>query len=151
MRKGRAENFTQKYGMKGMVIIMKKRLISAILILMMLVTVAIVPVSAAVADPILPLWTNFTKVEATIVFADIYGEATGEAKATGATITGTLYVYEDGNPTPIYTQTKTASNRLTVTIEFEGEYGVEYTVVFNVTATKNGVTESASDSASEYC
>ena len=34
-----------------MVIIMKKRLISAILILMMLVSIAIVPVSAAVVDP----------------------------------------------------------------------------------------------------
>ena len=130
---------------------MKKRLISAILILMMLASIAIVPVSAAVADPIVPLWTNFSRVEATITFADVYGTATGEARATGATITGTLYVYEDGNPNPIYTQTKTASNRLSVAIDFEGEYGVDYTAVFDVTATKNGVTESASDSASECC
>ena len=99
----------------------------------------------------MPRWTNFSKVEATISFDDVYGTASGEARATGATITGTLSVYEDGNPNPIYIQTKTASNRLTVTIDFEGEYDVEYTAVFQVTATKNGVTESASDSATEYC
>ena len=134
-----------------MVIIMKKRLISAILILMMLVTVAIFPVSAAVVDPVVPLWDLSNGVNARLSFSDIYGTAKGTATASGATITGTLSVYEEGNPNPIYTQTKTASNRLTVTIEFEGEYDVEYTAVFNVTATKNGVTESASDSASEYC
>ena len=134
-----------------MVIIMKKRLVSAILILRMLVTVAIVPVSAAVADQVSPRWSNFSKVEATIEFFDFYRTARGTATASGATIIGTLSVYEDGNPNPIYTQTKTAVGTLTVTISFEGEYDVEYTVVFNVTATKNGVTESASDSASEYC
>ena len=130
---------------------MKKRLVSAILILMMLAAVAIVPVSAAVVDPVLPLWDNFGTVTATLTFSDIYGRATGRATASGATITGTLSVYEDGNPNPIYTQTKTAIGMLTVTINFEGDYDVEYTAVFNVIATKNGVTESASDSASEYC
>lgn len=130
---------------------MKKRLISAILILMMIVTVAIIPVSAAVADQVFPLWDNSNTVVATLTFSDIYGRATGKATVIGATITGTLYVYEEGNSTPIYTQTKTASNRLNITIDFEGEYGVEYTAIFQVTATKNGVTESASDSVSEYC
>ncbi len=130
---------------------MKKRLISAILILMMIATVAIVPVSAAVVDPVLPRWTNFSKVDATVSFADIYGTATGEARASGSTLTGTLSVYEEGNPNPVYTQTKTAVGTLRITINFEGEYGCEYTAVFNVTATKNGVTESASDSAFDYC
>ena len=130
---------------------MKKRLVSAILILMMIVTVAIVPVSAAAVDPVLPLWDLSSGVSVQLSFVDIYGMAKGTVTVIGATITGTLYVYEDGNPNPIYTQTKTAVGMLTVTINFEGEYDVEYTAVFQVTATKNGVTESASDSASEYC
>ena len=130
---------------------MKKRLISAILILVTVISVAILPVSAAAADPISPRWTNFSMVAATVNFADVYGTATGEARASGATLTGTLSVYEDGNPNPIYMQTKTAVGTLRVTINFEGECDVEYTAVFQVTATKNGVTESASDSASEYC
>ena len=130
---------------------MKKRLISAMFIFMMLVTVAIVPVSAAVVDTVLPLWDATNTVKVTLTFSDVNGRATGKASVSGATITGTLSVYEDGNPNPIYTQTKTAIGMLTVTINFEGDYDVEYTAVFNVTATKNGVTESASDSVSEYC
>ena len=149
MRKKERKIYTKSLNERVNGVIMKKRLISAILILMMIVTVAIVPVSAA--DQVSPRWSNFSKVDATIDFSDIYGRATGTATAIGATITGTLYVYEEGNSTPIYTQTKTASNRLTVTIDFEGEYGVEYTAIFQVTATKNGVTESASDSATELC
>ena len=129
----------------------ERKVIAAALVLILIVSTAMIPVSAAVADPITPLWDNLTSVRADISFMDVYGTATGTAVATGSTITATLSVYEDGGSTPIYTQTKTASNRLTITIEFEGEYFSEYTAEFTVTATKNGVSESGFDSASAWC
>ena len=71
MRKEERKIYTKSLNERVNGVIMKKRLISAILILMMIVTVAIVPVSAAVADQVFPLWDNSNTVVATMTFSDI--------------------------------------------------------------------------------
>ncbi|MBE6617121.1 MAG: hypothetical protein E7627_04165 [Ruminococcaceae bacterium] len=111
---------------------------------------------AALPETIAPMWVNIRQMSNDLVFNGTSGIAdTMVFGKSGTTrITGTLTVYvqtSNGWEEVDSTSGSSTSLYLSMTINFTGIPGEYYKSVLNVTVTINGVNESETKTAYEYC
>ena len=112
--------------------------------------------SAAVVEPVEPLWDNISNLNLFMSFDETAGAACGATVSKLADeIRGTLKVYKQNSSgswilMDMVYETTTDWD-LTLAIEFDAVSGGYYKAVFTVTAIKNGVSETVTKTAYRTC
>ena len=126
---------------------MKKAGMCMLLVVMLLAT-AVVPAYAAMPqeNEIMPLWTNTSSVDYTIVFGNGVGnvESCVMAKYSPKTFSVSTYVYiKSGSEWVYVTESHTTKTGMAIVSSclFEAVYGADYKVDFVFTVSGNGVDE----------
>lgn len=124
------------------------RLASAILFICCLC----VSVSAAVVEPVTPLWDNTDMLYCNISFSGSNGTVMCDISAISSTtsIEGTLTLYEDNVELESW-EIDTDSSYVTVIESFSGVKGSTYRLVLDAEVVANGYTEPLDYSVSKRC
>ena len=130
---------------------MKK--IFAMILAVLLIACGTMTVCAAVPETVMPLWENISSINCDLTFDGTDGKADGMARGLSGTTrmsgTVTVYVQTSSGWSEVGSASQTvAGNRISVSVDFEGETGEYYKAVFELTCVRNGVSES--ETRTEY-
>ncbi len=130
---------------------MKKAL--SIFLASILVCSMAVSTTAAVPEPIVPLWDNISRITNTVTFNGTKGTAKGLIIGTTGTdeISATLTVYVQNGSNWVFVGSDSdtvTSKTLALTVDFTGTSGGYYKSVLEVTVTIDGVAET--ETITEY-
>lgn len=130
---------------------MKKITLYAINIILV-VCCLFVSVSAAVAEPVTPLWDNTDMVYCNISFSGTRGTVLCDISAisSATSIEGTLTLYKDGVEIESW-EIDVSTSYVTVIESFTGVKGSTYRLVLDADVTANGYTEPLDYSVSKRC
>lgn len=111
-----------------------------------------VSVSAAVGEPVTPLWDNTDMVYCNISFSGTRGTVLCDISAINGTtsIEGTLTLYEDNVEIESW-EIDVSTSYVTVIESFTGIKGSTYRLVLDVEVVANGITEPLDYSVSKRC
>ena len=111
-------------------------------------------VSAALPEPITPMWDNVLSLNATLSFNGTTGNVSGKSGVTNIDATVTLY-YKNTNGVWVEQEKdwdyNTNQSLLGISETFTGARGVEYKIVVEATVTKGNVEETVSKTATATC
>ena len=124
------------------------RLVSMIFVICCL----FVSVSAAVVEPVTPLWDNTDMLYCNISFSGIRGTVMCDISAISGTtsIEGTLTLYEDNVEIESW-EIDVNTSYVTVIESFTGIKGSTYRLVLDAEVVANGITEPLDYSVSKRC
>lgn len=130
-----------------------KRLLSGILICICILGMA---TGVHAENTIVPLWDNINRLTVNITFDGTAGKASAYVSdATySAEISGTLTVYKQTKAGWLFIcreKGTSSSGALPLKTSFTGESSAYYKAEYSVTVTKNGVSESATETAYKTC
>lgn len=132
-----------------------KRVISIMLAITMMI-IAGVSTSAALPEEASPFYIHIKRVNNVISFDGTNGEASASVQALSGTtkITGTLTVYKQSgnNWISVGSSSNTVtSSAMVLSVNFTGYSEANYKAVFSFSVTRNGTTESESNTTYEIC
>ncbi len=137
---------------------MKTRRTAILLLCCILMSTISLTVSAALPDPITPMWDNVLSLNATLTFNGTTGNVSafinGKSGVTNIDATVTLY-YKNTNGVWVEQEKNwdynTNQSLLGISETFTGARGVEYKIVVDATVTKGNVEETVSKTATATC
>ena len=129
------------------------RKIFAMILAVLLIICGTITVCAAVPETVMPLWENISSINCDLTFDGTDGLGKGTARGQIGTTqmigTVTVYVQTSSGWSEVGSASQTvAGNRISVSVEFDGETGEYYKAVFELTCVRNGVSES--ETRTEY-
>ncbi len=132
-----------------------KKMISVILACVLIITTGM-STSAALPETIEPLWDNIATIVNDMSFNGTSGNASASIVGKSGTtkITGTLTVYRQSGDNWIYVgqdSDTVTTGYMALSVDFNGYSEVNYKSVFSITVTRNGMSESESDTAYKTC
>ncbi len=110
----------------------------------------------AAGSAVTPLWDNFDNMVTKVVFSGTSGTATASVSEStySADVTGTLTVYKQTKAGWLFIRRdsgESSRGALSLEVNFTGESGAYYKAEFSVTVTKDGVSESETQTAYKTC
>ncbi len=132
-----------------------KKLIALVLMVSILLCCSTETLSA-LPDTVVPLWDNIWTMNCILTFSGTEGHATANSRGQSGTtqMSGTLTVYKQTARgwSEIVSDSDTVSgDAIALSVDLTGDFNGYYKAVFEVTCTRNGVSESETKTSYDTC